>query len=180
MSHISLKLKQARLAANLTQEELAEKVGVSRQTVSNWENGRSYPDIVSIIALSDVYDITLDSLVKGDNEMIKYLKKSTDVTRSNKQVVIGLALFGVMVIAGFLIRNFASVAMEGSLIINSIASVGMLVAAIIVITRFIDRIKRTELKASNMILLKAGVIVLIVLLYGTLMFSLWSHQLWFS
>ena len=175
MPDISLKLKQTRLAANLTQEALAEKVGVSRQTISNWENGRSYPDIVSIIVLSDVYDITLDSLLKGDNEMIKHLKKSTDVTKSNKQVVIGLAFFGVMVIIGFLTRNFVPVASDGSLIINSIASVGMLVAAIVVITRFIDRIKRTELKTSNKILLKTGVIVLTVLLYGTLMFSLWSQ-----
>ena len=46
---ISEKLKQARLLENLTQEELAEKIGVSRQTISNWENARSYPDIVSIL-----------------------------------------------------------------------------------------------------------------------------------
>ena len=175
MLSISEKLKQARLAANLTQEELAEKVGVSRQTVSNWENGRSYPDIVSVIVLSDVYDITLDSLLKGDAEMIKHLKNSTDVTKSNKQVVIGLAIFGVVVIIGFLIRNFMPITSVGSLVINIIASVGMFAAAIAVITRLIDRIKRTEFKTSNKALLKIGVIVLTTLLYGVFVFSLWSH-----
>lgn len=173
MLNISEKLKQARLAANLTQEELAEKVGVSRQTVSNWENGRSYPDIVSIIVLSDIYDMTLDSLLKGDNEMIKHLKKSTDVIKSNKQVVIGLVLFGVMVVIGFLIRHFAPELPMDGLIINIIVSVGMLVAAIVVIARFIDRIKRTELKNSNKTWLIVGVIVLTVLIYVLLAFSLW-------
>ena len=175
MLRISEKLKQARLAANLTQEELAEKVGVSRQTVSNWENDRSYPDIVSIIVLSDVYDITLDSLLKGDAKMIKHLKKSTDVTKSNRQVMIGLAIFGAMVIAGFLIRNFVPVTSAGSLLITMIASIGMLAAAIAVITKLIDRIKRTELKASNKTLIKAGAIVLTILLYGLFVFSLWSY-----
>lgn len=93
--NINEKLKQARIAVNLTQEAVAEKVGVSRQTMSNWENGRSYPDIVSIITLSDVYGMTLDSLLKGDNEMIKHLKESTDVTKSNKQLAVSFLLAGV-------------------------------------------------------------------------------------
>ena len=59
------RLKQVRLAMGLTQEAVAEKVGVSRQTMSNWENGKSYPDIASVIILSDIYDLTLDSLLNG-------------------------------------------------------------------------------------------------------------------
>ena len=173
MVNISEKLKQARLAANLTQEDLAEKVGVSRQTISNWENGRSYPDVVSIIILSDIYDMTLDSLLKGDNEMIKHLKKSTDIVKSNKQVAIGLVLFGTMAVIGFLIRYFAPPFPMDGLIINIIVSVGISVAAIAVITRFTDRIKRTELKDSNKTLLKVGAGVLTALLYVLLMLSLW-------
>jgi transcriptional regulator with XRE-family HTH domain len=83
---ISEKLKQARSSCGLSEEEVADKVGVSRQTMSNWENGRSFPDIVSVIGLSDIYGISLDSLVKGDAEMIKHLDESTNVTKSNKQV----------------------------------------------------------------------------------------------
>ena len=59
---IGNKLKAARNEANFTQEEIAEKLGVSRQTISNWENSKSYPDIISVIKLSDIYSITLDAL----------------------------------------------------------------------------------------------------------------------
>jgi len=84
---ISEVLKQARAEADLSQEAAAEKVGVSRQTMSNWETGKSYPDIASVLALSDAYGISLDSLLKGDKEMIKHLEESTNVAKSSKQVI---------------------------------------------------------------------------------------------
>ena len=59
---IGKQLKEAREKSSLTQEQVAEKVFVSRQTISNWENEKSYPDIVSIIKLSDLYSISLDEL----------------------------------------------------------------------------------------------------------------------
>ena len=51
---IGQKLREARQRRGLTQEELAERLRLSRQTISNWENERSYPDIMSLIALSDI------------------------------------------------------------------------------------------------------------------------------
>jgi len=105
---ISEKIRQARSAAELSQEAVAEKLGVSRQTISNWENGRSYPDIASVIVMSDVYGMTLDSLLKDDNEMIKHLTESTDVTRSNKQVIRSLILLMAMGVAYFLLLGFIS------------------------------------------------------------------------
>ena len=63
---IEKKLKDVRMQAGLTQEQVAEKIMVSRQTVSNWENGKSLPDIVSIMSLSDLYQISIDELLKGD------------------------------------------------------------------------------------------------------------------
>lgn len=56
--NIGNKLKNSRAKAGLTQETVAEKVGVSRQTISNWENNKSYPDIVSVISLSDLYSVS--------------------------------------------------------------------------------------------------------------------------
>ena len=100
-------LKQARMVSALSQEDVAEKVGVSRQTMSNWENGKSYPDIAGIMALSDIYDVTLDSLLKGDSEMIKHLEESTNAVKGKKQVAasiiaLGLFLFGTaFVIVGY-------------------------------------------------------------------------------
>ena len=59
---IGQKLKDARVHSGLTQEVVAEKINVSRQTISNWENEKSYPDIISVIELSNLYCISLDDL----------------------------------------------------------------------------------------------------------------------
>lgn len=56
---------------NLSQEELAEKVYVTRQTISNWENSKSYPDIHSLLLLGSVFNISLDQLIKGDIDIMK-------------------------------------------------------------------------------------------------------------
>ena len=61
---IGEKIKAARLNAGLTQEKAADELGVTRQTISNWENGRSYPDIVSVVKMSDLYSVSLDRLLK--------------------------------------------------------------------------------------------------------------------
>ena len=67
---IGAKLKDARMRAGMTQEKVAEEIQVTRQTISNWENEKSFPDIVSVIRLSSLYGISLDQLLKGDEEMI--------------------------------------------------------------------------------------------------------------
>ena len=71
---IGKKLKDARLHSGLTQEKVAEELNVSRQTISNWENEKSYPDIISVIGLSNLYSISLDDLLKGDEKMMKHLE----------------------------------------------------------------------------------------------------------
>ena len=87
---ISEKLKQARTDKNLTQEEVAEKVGVSRQTVYNWEQGKSYPDIASVMIISDICGISLDSLLKGDTEMIKHLEEGSGKDKKAKYVIVSI------------------------------------------------------------------------------------------
>ena len=68
---ISKCIKDARQKNNISQESLAEQLGVSRQTISSWENGKSYPDIVSIIKISDIFDISLDELLKDYKVLTK-------------------------------------------------------------------------------------------------------------
>lgn len=77
-------IKKYRTEANLSQEELADKVFVSRQTISNWENDKNYPDIKSLLLLSSLFDISLDTLVKGDLEEMKEQIKTDDIKRFNK------------------------------------------------------------------------------------------------
>lgn len=74
---LSERLQMKRKELGFTQEEIAEKINVSRQTISNWETGRTLPDINSLIMISDVYGISLDELIKGDNQMIKKLSKDS-------------------------------------------------------------------------------------------------------
>ena len=67
---IGTQIKQLREKNKLTQEAFGEKIYVSRQAVSKWENDRGVPDIENIIMISEIFDISLDELIKG-NEKIK-------------------------------------------------------------------------------------------------------------
>lgn len=106
---LNTKLKEARSHAGLTQEEVAEAIQVSRQTISNWETGKFYPDILSVITLSDLYAISLDELLKGDKKMIEHLEESTDVVSSNCRliaaVIVNVALMIILVTFNGLISN---------------------------------------------------------------------------
>lgn len=95
---IRKKLKNARIEAGLTQEKAAEKINVSRQTISNWENEKSYPDIISVIALSDLYSVSLDELLKGDQKMAEHLEESTNVVKSNKKLTGAILLNIILMI----------------------------------------------------------------------------------
>lgn len=77
---IGAKIKEARTRTGLTQEQAAEALGVSRKTISNWENEKTYPDIVSVVKMSDLYAVSLDRLLKdgeGGSEYLDYLGDST-------------------------------------------------------------------------------------------------------
>ena len=85
---IGKKLKEARQMSGLTQENVAEKLNVSRQTISNWETEKFYPDILYVLQLSDLYQISLDELLKGDERMIQHLEDSTNVVKSNQKILL--------------------------------------------------------------------------------------------
>ena len=80
---LSAQIKKYRTELNLSQEELAEKVYVTRQTISNWENGKSYPDIHSLLLLSSLFNVSLDQLIKGDIETMKEIISEQEVKRFN-------------------------------------------------------------------------------------------------
>ena len=87
---IGSKLKKARNENGITQEQAAELLGVSRQTISNWENNKSYPDIISVIKMSDYYSVSLDHLLKEDNGMKQtyqeFLEESTNTVKAKKNL----------------------------------------------------------------------------------------------
>ena len=95
---IGKKLKMARINAELTQEKVSQEILVSRQTISNWENEKSYPDIISVIELSNLYQISLDELLKGDEKMMKHLDESTNTVNSNKKLLLAIGLNGLLLL----------------------------------------------------------------------------------
>lgn len=77
-------IRAYRTDRKLSQEELAEAVYVTRQTVSNWETGKSYPDIQSLLRLSALFDISLDQLIKGDLELMKEKINAEEIRAFNR------------------------------------------------------------------------------------------------
>ena len=77
-------IRMYRLENKLSQEELADRIYVSRQTISNWENDKSYPDINSLVLLSEVFKISLDRLIKGDIETMKDVIQKEEVDKMNR------------------------------------------------------------------------------------------------
>lgn len=71
MMKVSEQIRQKRTDKGLSQDELAKAVYVTRQTLSNWETGKTYPDVQSLLLLSDALDTTVNELVEGDISLIR-------------------------------------------------------------------------------------------------------------
>ena len=73
----------------LTQEEFGRLFHVTRQTVSNWENGKSYPELQILVSISDQFDISLDTLLKEDSKMVQSIDKERvmGIIKHEKSVV---------------------------------------------------------------------------------------------
>lgn len=96
------KLKEKRDELKLSQEELATKLNISRQSISKWERGQSYPSIETLLKLSDIFQITLDELLKGDDylteEIVKKGKQLKYPVFNN--VIDAIGLLGIIVLIG--------------------------------------------------------------------------------
>lgn len=130
--NIGKRLKDARIESGYTQEQVAEQLDVSRQTISSWENGRTFPDIVSVVSLSDIYDVSLDVLIKGDEKMLEHLEESTNIVKSNKKllfaiianILTAIAMIGLSVIVPsneyVLVGVFCVMVIAASFLMNQI------------------------------------------------------------
>lgn len=139
-------LKYLRKESNFTQEELAEKLSVSRQAVTKWESGQSLPDIENLKQLSDIFGVTMDSLV-GDIETKK------DSIMNKKINDIGyfiLALLFVLVDVFLSIFNFFKKITPNETII-AIATILMIMMSFIVFVLLLQMyLKNTRVKIVNM------------------------------
>lgn len=96
---LNKQIKKYRTTMSLSQEELAEKLYVTRQTISNWETSKSYPDIHSLLLMSTLFNITLDELIKGDLDIMKEEIKTQDMKEIYKASNIFAVLLCVSIIA---------------------------------------------------------------------------------
>ena len=91
-------IKRHRTQLGLSQEELAEKIFVTRQSVSNWETGKTYPDLQSLLRLSELFGLSLDELIKGDIEIMKETIDREEIQKMNRWGNLLAVLFLAMVI----------------------------------------------------------------------------------
>lgn len=100
-------IQQIRKDNNLTQEGFAELFHVTRQTVSNWENEKSYPDLLTLVAISDRFNISLDKMLKEDIKMTEKLNKEIKWSKKAKGiigVVVGIPV--IVAIVWFIVWNY--------------------------------------------------------------------------
>ena len=95
---VGKQIQHYRKEKNLSQDDLAEIIFVSRQSISNWERGATYPDIQNLLLLSKVFEVSLDKLVKGDLETMKQEVNAADVKAMNRDAIIYTVLLAATII----------------------------------------------------------------------------------
>ena len=96
---ISNQIKTRREAMGLSQEQLAEKLYVSRQTISNWERDKTYPDVQSLLMLSILFDTSIDTLVKGDVTVMEEAVERDRRLAGKRMVRLALLMVALLVLA---------------------------------------------------------------------------------
>ena len=154
------KLQKLRTGEKLTQEELAEKLYVSRTAISKWESGRGYPSIDSLKAIAQYFHITIDELIGGE-EMITLAKK--DIEASNKK---HLYLICGMLDCLTLLLLFLPVFGDGTAPVSSVAVTAMTAVSSWLKTTFIALIGITVLTGFTAVTV------------SSLDKPVWSQRLW--
>jgi len=161
---IGSKLKNARTEKGLTQEQTADALGVSRQTISNWENNKSYPDIISVIKMSDIYSISLDHLLKEEKSMnqtyMEYLEESTNTVKAKKNVekiILFSTCFLLWAIVEIVFWVVRPVATEWTMVFRWI-----LIPILTLLTTFIIAKKNYWGKANWFSVLAAGIVFMTI------------------
>ncbi len=104
--NLGSQIKKYRSELSMSQDELAEKLFVSRQSVSNWENDKTYPDIKSLLLLSEVFQVSLDQLVKGDLEIMKKEISTQELANFEKDTKIMTVFYALMLITPIPLAHF--------------------------------------------------------------------------
>ena len=151
---ISQTLKVKRKERSLTQAQVAEKIFVSQKSVSNWETGKTYPDIDSLIRLAKLYDLSLNNLLLEGSDVVENIKETAEL-KSLKRISKVAALTSVCVIAILVSQKWlGGLSLLVTLLLTVIALSNMV--TILYLQAKINRLK------DETFTLKEGIIALVV------------------
>lgn len=133
---IGNKIKKYRECLNLSQEELADKVFVTRQTISNWENDKNYPDIKSISLLCNLFDVSLDQFIEGDIVEMKKIISEKEMSDFNRISIIFTIEMLVMILSAYPLLKIAG-------------TIGIIIWVIIMFITLITAMKIEKIKKKH-------------------------------
>lgn len=176
---IGEQLTTARKARKLTQQQVADQLHVTRQTISSWEVGRSYPDLASVVALSEFFALSLDQLLKGDAKMMADAKFKEEERRGAKVMYWGAYAVNLVLLAFVIMHQYHIVGVTMGYTTRAVFVLIMLINLVVLLyaTRNYRRVAgpltsqaktRSQWLTSLMLLLGLG---LVFLLFG------WSMSL---
>ena len=140
---ISNQIKTRREAMGLSQEQLAEKLYVSRQTISNWERDKTYPDVQSLLMLSVLFDTSIDTLVKGDVTIMEEAVERERKRLGTRMLWLAVLMLALLALAFALILSPAFAWMEGAWGVGVATAAAFLPAmAALAVAAVLERIKR--------------------------------------
>ena len=140
---ISNQIKMRREAMGLSQEQLAEKLYVSRQTISNWERDKTYPDVQSLLMLSILFGTSIDTLVKGDVTVMEEAVERDRKRLGTRMLWLAVLMLALLVLAFALILSPAFAWMEGAWGFGVATAAAFLPAmAALAVAAVLERIKR--------------------------------------
>ena len=140
---ISNQIKTRREAMGLSQDQLAENLYVSRQTISNWERDKTYPDVQSLLMLSVLFGTSIDTLVKGDVTVMEEAVERDRKRMGTRMLWLAVLMLALLVLAFALILSPAFAWMEGAWGIGIATATAFLPAiAALVVATVLERIKR--------------------------------------
>ncbi len=148
---IEERIQDLRKGKGLSQEQLAETLGVSRQAVSKWESGHSFPEIEKLIAMSELFGVTVDYILKGETPFSQNDKRySAQIIGSQAISAVAAMLFAVGIFSTFGRLGDGSYTMDifGGLVIESVAVTLVLVGFFVAGGRVLSKL----LWIANMLL----------------------------
>ena len=102
------RIRELRAERGMSQDDLAARVYVSRQTISSWENGKTYPDVQSLLLLSEIFGASVDSLIRGDVEaMNETIDRGVKTMKRLSYVMLGFLLLMIAAMIWVCLQVFA-------------------------------------------------------------------------